>query len=148
MSRSRPMHATRGYHIRDIKVSACFDVAAAKVGLDLADAVYALPNNTIRFADVPAAGVVVQRGQTHDGIGRYLRDAIRESTEAPVDVAKVLKQTETDIVVSYLPVGSEVATRWYAEQALAAGCGFVNCIPVFIASDRCWQRRFAELGLP
>jgi len=143
------MHVSLGgYHIRDIKVSASFDIAAAKVGLDLADAVYAQPNNTIRFADVPATGVVVQRGQTHDGVGRYLRDEIRESAEPPVDVAKVLKQTETDIVVSYLPVGSEVATRWYAEQALAAGCGFVNCIPVFIASDRYWQRRFAELGLP
>ncbi|RVO09952.1 inositol-3-phosphate synthase [Sinorhizobium meliloti] len=117
-----------GYHVGDIEVSAAFDVAASKVGRDVAEAIYAAPNNTFRFADVPATGVVVER--------------------PAADVAEVLRQTGTDVLVSYLPVGSEVATRWYAEQALAAGCGFVNCIPVFIASDKSWQRKFAERGLP
>jgi myo-inositol-1-phosphate synthase len=137
-----------GYHVRDVEISAAFDVAASKVGRDVAEAIYACPNNTFRFADVAATGVRVERGRTLDGIGRYLREEIEESDEPAVDVAEVLRQTETDILVSYLPVGSEVATRWYAEQALAAGCGFVNCIPVFIASDRTWQKKFAERGLP
>ncbi|MCA1369629.1 inositol-3-phosphate synthase [Bradyrhizobium sp. BRP14] len=137
-----------GYHVRDVEISAAFDVAASKVGRDVAEAIYAPPNNTFRFADVAPTGVRVERGRTLDGIGRYLREEIEESDEPAVDVAEVLRQTETDILVSYLPVGSEVATRWYAEQALAAGCGFVNCIPVFIASDRAWQKKFAERGLP
>ncbi|WHS91064.1 inositol-3-phosphate synthase (plasmid) [Sinorhizobium kummerowiae] len=137
-----------GYHVGDIEVSAAFDVAASKVGRDVAEAIYAAPNNTFRFADVPATGVVVERGRTLDGIGRYLREEIEESDASAADVAEVLRQTGTDVLVSYLPVGSEVATRWYAEQALAAGCGFVNCIPVFIASDKSWQRKFAERGLP
>ncbi|MDK1389171.1 inositol-3-phosphate synthase [Sinorhizobium sp. 8-89] len=137
-----------GYHVRDIEVSAALDVAAAKVGRDVAEAIYAPPNNTFRFADVAATGVVVQRGRTLDGIGRYLREEIEESDAPAADVAEVLRRTETDVLISYLPVGSEIATRWYAEQALAAGCGFVNCIPVFIASDRSWQRKFAERGLP
>ncbi|WP_026614536.1 inositol-3-phosphate synthase [Ensifer aridi] len=137
-----------GYHVRDVEISAAFDVAASKVGHDVAEAIYARPNNTFRFADVAPTGVRVERGRTLDGIGRYLREEIEESDEPAVDVAEVLRQTETDILVSYLPVGSEVATRWYAEQALAAGCGFVNCIPVFIASDRTWQKKFAERGLP
>jgi myo-inositol-1-phosphate synthase len=137
-----------GYHVRDVEISAAFDVAASKVGRDVAEAIYARPNNTFRFADVAPTGVRVERGRTLDGIGRYLREEIEESDEPAVDVAEVLRQTETDILVSYLPVGSEVATRWYAEQALAAGCGFVNCIPVFIASDRTWQRKFTERGLP
>ncbi|WP_085028090.1 inositol-3-phosphate synthase [Ensifer aridi] len=137
-----------GYHVRDVEISAAFDVAASKVGRDVAEAIYARPNNTFRFADVAPTGVRVERGRTLDGIGRYLREEIEESDEPAVDVAEVLRQTETDILVSYLPVGSEVATRWYAEQALAAGCGFVNCIPVFIASDRAWQKKFAERGLP
>ncbi|WP_026620951.1 myo-inositol-1-phosphate synthase (plasmid) [Ensifer sp. WSM1721] len=137
-----------GYHVRDVEISAAFDVAASKVGHDVAEAIYARPNNTFRFADVAPTGVRVERGRTLDGIGRYLREEIEESDEPVVDVAEVLRQTETDILVSYLPVGSEVATRWYAEQALAAGCGFVNCIPVFIASDRTWQKKFAERRLP
>ncbi|PTM96152.1 inositol-3-phosphate synthase [Mycoplana dimorpha] len=137
-----------GYRIGDIEVVSAFDVAAAKVGRDVAEAIYAPPNNTHRFAAVEPTGVRVMRGPTLDGIGRYLRDEVEESGEPAVDVADVLRRTETDIVVSYLPVGSEEATRWYAEQALAAGCGFINCIPVFIASSRDWQRRFAEKGLP
>ncbi|RVJ29969.1 inositol-3-phosphate synthase [Sinorhizobium medicae] len=143
------MHANLGgYHVGDIEISAAFDVAASKVGRDVAEAIYAAPNNTFRFANAPSTGVVVQRGRTLDGIGRYLREEIAESDVPAADVADVLRQTETDVLVSYLPVGSEVATRWYAEQALAAGCGFVNCIPVFIASDKSWQRKFAERGLP
>ncbi|WP_018011083.1 inositol-3-phosphate synthase [Sinorhizobium medicae] len=143
------MHANLGgYHVGDIEISAAFDVAASKVGRDVAEAIYAAPNNTFRFANAPSTGVVVQRGRTLDGIGRYLREEIEESDVRAADVADVLRQTETDVLVSYLPVGSEVATRWYAEQALAAGCGFVNCIPVFIASDKSWQRKFAERGLP
>ncbi len=137
-----------GYHIRDIEVCAAFDVTASKVGRDIAEAIYAPPNNTFRFADIGSTGVTVQRGRTLDGIGRYLREEVEESDEPAVDVAKVLRQSEADVLVSYLPVGSEVATRWYAEQALAAGCGFVNCIPVFIASDRTWQKKFADHGLP
>lgn len=137
-----------GYHVRDIEISAAFDVAASKVGKDVAEAIYAQPNNTFRFADVAPTGVAVRRGRTLDGIGQYLREEIEESDESPVDVAEILRENETDVVVSYLPVGSEVATRWYAEQALAANCGFINCIPVFIASDRTWQKRFAERGLP
>lgn len=143
------MHANLGgYHVGDIEISAAFDVAASKVGRDVAEAIYAAPNNTFRFANAPSTGVVVQRGRTLDGIGRYLREEVEESDVPAADVADVLRQTETDVLVSYLPVGSEVATRWYAEQALAAGCGFVNCIPVFIASDKSWQRKFAERGLP
>ncbi|MDX1205800.1 inositol-3-phosphate synthase [Sinorhizobium medicae] len=143
------MHANLGgYHVGDIEISAAFDVAASKVGRDVAEAIYAAPNNTFRFANAASTGVVVQRGRTLDGIGRYLREEIEESDVPAADVADVLRQTETDVLVSYLPVGSEVATRWYAEQALAAGCGFVNCIPVFIASDKSWQRKFAERGLP
>ena len=137
-----------GYRIGDIEVVAAFDVAAAKVGRDVAEAIYAPPNNTHRFAEVEPTGVRVMRGPTLDGIGRYLRDEVEESGEPAVSVADVLRRTETDVVVSYLPVGSEKATRWYAEQALAAGCGFINCIPVFIASSREWQRRFADKGLP
>ncbi|MDX3924952.1 MAG: inositol-3-phosphate synthase [Shinella sp.] len=143
------MHVVLGdYHIRDIDIVAAFDVAASKVGRDVADAIYAPPNNTHRFADVAPTGVQVQRGRTLDGIGKYLRDTIEESQAPVADVAGALREAGADIVVSYLPVGSEEATRWYAEQALAAGCGFINCIPVFIASKPEWQRRFAERGLP
>lgn len=137
-----------GYRVGDIAVSAAFDISRAKVGLDVAEAIFAPPNNTHRFADVPATGVRVNRGRTLDGIGRYLRDEIEEADGPEADVAQVLRETETDILVSYLPVGSEEATKWYAEQALAAGCGFVNCIPVFVASQPEWQKRFAEKGLP
>jgi myo-inositol-1-phosphate synthase len=137
-----------GYHVRDIDFVAAFDVNAHKVGRDLSEAVWAAPNNTIRFADVPHLGVRVERGPTLDGIGRYLRDVVPESDAAPVDVAAVLRERQVDVLVSYLPVGSEAATRWYAEQAIAAGVGFVNAIPVFIGREPEWQRRFAAAGLP
>ena len=137
-----------GYHIRDIEVSAAFDVNAEKVGKDVADAVWAAPNNTHRFADVPPTGVTVMRGRTLDGIGQYLRDDIEISDEEEADVTSVLTRSRTDVLVSYLPVGSQKATEWYAERALEAGCGFVNCIPVFIASDANWRARFEQAGLP
>lgn len=123
-----------GYQIRDIAVSAAFDVAASKVGKDVSEAIYAKPNNTHRFAEVAQMGVKVARGPTLDGIGKYLRDEIEESDVPATDVAAALRASDTDILISYLPVGSEEATKWYAEQALAAGCAFINCIPVFIAS--------------
>ena len=137
-----------GYHVADIEVVAAFDIAAPKVGQDLADAILAAPNNTRVFAHVPATGVRVQRGPTLDGLGRYVRDVVQESAAAPVDVAAALRDAQAEIVVSYLPVGSEQATRFYVEQALAAGCGFINCVPVFIASDPAWQARFAAARLP
>ncbi|MDO3436622.1 inositol-3-phosphate synthase [Rhizobium sp. CBN3] len=137
-----------GYHVHDIEISSAFDVAASKVGRDVAEAIYAEPNNTQRFADVAPLGVEVNRGRTMDGIGRYLKDRIEESTEPPADVAEILRQSRTDVLVSYLPVGSEEATKWYAEQALAAGCAFINCIPVFIASKPEWQQKFAARKLP
>lgn len=137
-----------GYHAGDVAISAAFDVAASKVGRDLGEAVYAEPNNTHRFADVAPCGVKVERGPTLDGIGKYLKSEIPESTEPVADVADILRRTKTDVLVSYLPVGSEEATKWYAEQALAAGCAFINCIPVFIASKPEWQARFAARGLP
>jgi len=137
-----------GYRIADIEVSAAFDVSAEKVGRDLADAILAKPNNTCRFAEVGALGVVVDRGPTFDGIGRYMRDELRESNAPEVNVAEVLRRTGTDVLVSYLPVGSQRATEWYAEQALEAGCAFVNCIPVFIASNQQWQERFAARRIP
>ncbi|MBY5538907.1 inositol-3-phosphate synthase [Rhizobium leguminosarum] len=137
-----------GYHAHDIEISCAFDVAASKVGRDVAEAIYAEPNNTHRFADVASIGVEVNRGRTMDGIGRYLQDRIEESTEPVADVAAILRQTQTEVLVSYLPVGSEEATKWYAEQALAAGCAFINCIPVFIASKPEWQQKFAARKLP
>ncbi len=137
-----------GYHISDIEIVAAFDINAEKVGKDLAAAICAPPNNTIRFADVAAMGVTVQRGPTLDGLGRYLKEVVPESDKPPVDVAKVLRRSEAEIVVCYLPVGSQRAAEWYAEQALEAGCALVNCIPVFIASDEAWRRRFEERGLP
>jgi myo-inositol-1-phosphate synthase len=137
-----------GYHISDIEVSAAFDVNAAKVGKDVAEALWAAPNNTHRFADVAQMGVIVRRGRTLDGVGQYLRGDIEISDEEEADVTSVLSQSGTDILVSYLPVGSQKATEWYAERALEAGCGFVNCIPVFIASDPKWRAKFEEAGLP
>jgi myo-inositol-1-phosphate synthase len=137
-----------GYHIRDIEISAAFDVNAAKVGRDVAEAIWAEPNNTHRFAEVASTGVVVTRGRTLDGIGQYLRDDIEISGEAEADVTSTLTRSRTDVLVSYLPVGSQTATEWYAERALEAGCGFVNCIPVFIASDAGWRARFERAGLP
>jgi myo-inositol-1-phosphate synthase len=137
-----------GYHVADIEFSAAFDVAQGKVGRDLAEAITAAPNNTIRFADVPSLGVEVRRGPTMDGIGRYLRASIAEAPEREDDVARTLRETGTDVLVAYLPVGSQEATSWYAEQALKAGCAFVNCIPVFIASREEWRRRFEDARLP
>ncbi|WPH22472.1 inositol-3-phosphate synthase [Variovorax paradoxus] len=137
-----------GYRPSDIEFSAAFDVHAQKVGRDLGEAIFEAPNNTIRFADVPALGVTVQRGPTHDGIGTYLKEVVPLSPARACNVARVLKETRTDVVVSYLPVGSEKATQWYAQQVLEAGCAFVNCVPVFIASRPEWERRFAERGLP
>ena len=143
------MHADLGgYHVRDIEIACAFDVNAGKVGRDVAQAIGAKPNNTITFAEVPPTGAIVQRGPTLDGLGRYLRDEIEES-EAPVaDAAAILRESRTDVLVSYLPVGSQAATEWYVERALEAGCGFVNCVPVFIASDPKWRARFEARGLP
>jgi myo-inositol-1-phosphate synthase len=137
-----------GYHIRDIEFSAAFDVVDTKVGLDLSEAINAFPNNTIKFADVPNLGIKVQRGMTHDGLGKYLSKVVKKAPGPTADIVKILKDTHTDVVISYLPVGSEMATKWYVEQLLEAGCGFVNCIPVFIASQPYWQKRFIEKGLP
>ncbi|MBM4434169.1 MAG: inositol-3-phosphate synthase [Chloroflexi bacterium] len=137
-----------GYHIRDIEFVAAFDVDKNKVGKDLADAIYAAPNNTYRFADVPRTGVKVHRGMTHDGIGKYLAQVVEKAPGPTEDIVGILKETKTDVVVSYLPVGSEEATKWYVEQVLDAGCAFINCIPVFIGREPYWQRRFAERGLP
>jgi myo-inositol-1-phosphate synthase len=137
-----------GYHVSDIEFVVAFDVAKGKVGRELSDALAAPPNNTERFAEIRPTGIEVRRGPTHDGIGRYVRDVVIEAPDPVDDVAAMLRKTGAEIMVSYLPVGSEKATRWYAEQALAAGCGFVNCIPVFIAKDACWRERFREHNLP
>jgi len=137
-----------GYHVRDIEFVAAFDVNANKVGKDLGTAIYAKPNNTIRFMDVPEVGIKVQRGPTMDGIGKYVAAVVPESPEPAVDVVAALKDADVDVLVSYLPVGSEDATRWYAEQAIAAGVGFVNAIPVFIGREPEWQAKFAAAGLP
>ncbi len=137
-----------GYHISDIEFVAAFDIDKKKVGLDLSQAIFAGPNNTVKFSDVPALGVKVQRGMTHDGIGKYLADIVQKAPGETSDVVGILKKTKADVVVSYLPVGSEEATKWYVEQALAAGVGFVNCIPVFIAREPYWQKRFKDKNLP
>jgi myo-inositol-1-phosphate synthase len=137
-----------GYHPRDIVFTAAFDVNANKVGRDLAEAIYAEPNNTIKFAQVPPLDVKVSRGMTHDGLGKYLKDVVPKAPGSTDDIVGILKKTRTDVVVSYLPVGSEMATKWYVEQVLEAGCAFVNCIPVFIASAPYWQKRFADRGIP
>jgi myo-inositol-1-phosphate synthase len=143
------MHPVLGpYHVNDIEFSAAFDVNHSKVGRPLAEAIFADPNNTQRFAHAPKTEAKVFRGPTHDGLGKYLSRTIRLAPGEPVNVVEVLKKTDTDVVVSYLPVGSEKATRWYAEQVLEAGCAFVNCIPVFIASDKDWRKRFESRGLP
>ncbi len=143
------MHVRLGpYHVRDIEFTAAFDVDADKVGKDLSEAIFSGPNNTYRFAEVPHLGVPVYRGRTYDGLGKYLSEAIEESIADPVDVARVLRETQTDVVINFLPVGSEAATHWYVEQVLEAGCALANGIPVFIAGRADWQRRFAERGLP
>jgi myo-inositol-1-phosphate synthase len=137
-----------GYHLRDLEFVAAFDVDRNKVGKDLADAIYAKPNNTYRFADVPKTGVKVERGMTLDGIGKYLSKVVEKAPGETVDIVGILRERKVDVVVSYLPVGSEDATRWYVEQVLQAGCAFVNCIPVFIGREPRWQKRFAEKKLP
>jgi myo-inositol-1-phosphate synthase len=137
-----------GYHIRDIEFVAAFDVVKGKVGVDLADAIWAHPNDTIKFSDVPKTGITVSRGMTHDGIGKYLSEVVEKAPGETDDVVGILKETKTDVVVNYLPVGSEEATKWYTEQVLNAGCAMVNCMPVFIAREPYWQRRFEEAGVP
>ncbi len=137
-----------GYHVGDIEFSAAFDIDAEKVGKDLSEAIWAGQNNTIRFAEVPDLGVEVHRGMTHDGLGKYLKEKIEKAPGETADIVEILRETRTDVVVSYLPVGSEQATKWYVEQVLEAGCGFVNCIPVFIAKEDYWAKRFAKAGLP
>jgi len=137
-----------GYHIRDIEFSAAFDVVKTKVGKDLSQAILAYPNNTVQFTEVPRLNVRVHRGMTHDGLGTYLASVVEKAEGPTDDIVRILKQTKTDVVVNYLPVGSEMATKWYAEQVLEAGCAFVNCIPVFIASSDYWAGRFRERRLP
>ncbi|MEA2031386.1 MAG: inositol-3-phosphate synthase [candidate division Zixibacteria bacterium] len=137
-----------GYHIRDIEFVAAIDIDKNKVGKDLSEAIYTKPNNTYKFAKVPKTGVTVKRGMTHDGLGHYLSQVIEKAPGDTVDIVKLLKDTKTDVVINYLPVGSEEATKWYVEQILDAGCGMVNCIPVFIAREKYWQKRFEERGLP
>ncbi|MFL5944429.1 MAG: inositol-3-phosphate synthase [Gaiellaceae bacterium] len=137
-----------GYHVSDIEFTAAFDVTTDKVGKDLADAIWAHPNDTIKFADVPQTGIKVERGMTHDGLGKYVSQVVTKAPGETSDVVGILRDTKTDVVVNYLPVGSEMATKWYAEQVLEAGCAMVNCMPVFIARESDWQRRFADKGLP
>jgi myo-inositol-1-phosphate synthase len=137
-----------GYHISDIEFSAAFDVVDTKVGKDLSEAIFSYPNNTFKFTGVPNLGVNVDRGMTHDGLGKYLSQILKKAPGPTADIVKILKDTGTDVVINYLPVGSEMATKWYVEQILEAGVGMVNCIPVFIASTEYWGKRFAERGLP
>jgi len=138
-----------GYHVRDVEFSAAFDIDREKVGKDLSQAIFAGQNNTLRFAsDLPELGVEVHRGMTHDGLGKYLSQKITKAPGPTADIVDILKDTNTDVVVSYLPVGSEQATKWYVEQVLEAGCAFVNCIPVFIAREGYWNKRFTKAGLP
>ena len=143
------MHANLGgYHISDIEFVAAIDVDANKVGKDLSEAVFTPPNNTFKFAEVPHLGVKVSRGMTHDSIGKYLADVVHKAPGATSDIVKILRDSGTHVVVSYLPVGSEEATKWYVEQVLQAGCAMINCIPVFIAREQYWRKRFEEKGLP
>src|SRR5690349_11614923 len=143
------MHVTFGdYHVSDVEFVAAFDVDAKKVGQDLAEAIVASENNTIKLCDVPPTGITVQRGPTHDGLGEFYREMVQESDEAPADVVAVLKAAKADVVVCYLPVGSEVAAKFYAQAAMDAGCAFVNALPVFIASDPIWAKKFEDAGLP
>lgn len=143
------MHVTlAGYHVGNVEFSAAFDIDQNKVGKDVSEAVFTAPNNTYKFSDVPHLGVTVSRGMTHDGLGHYLSQIITKAPGSTADIVQILRDTKTDVVVSYLPVGSEMATKWYVEQVLDAGCAFVNCIPVFIAREAYWQKRFADRGLP
>jgi myo-inositol-1-phosphate synthase len=137
-----------GYHISDIEFTAAFDVTTDKVGKELSEAIWAHPNDTIKFAEVPKTGIKVSRGMTHDGLGKYISEVVTKAPGETADVVGILRDTQTDVVVNYLPVGSDAATKWYAEQVLEAGCAMVNCMPVFIAREAYWQRRFEEKGLP
>ncbi|MCL5996803.1 MAG: inositol-3-phosphate synthase [Chloroflexi bacterium] len=137
-----------GYHVSDIEFTAAFDIDSNKVGKDLSEAIFTTPNNTYKFSDVPYLGCCVYRGMTHDGLGKYLSRIIKKAPGETADIVKILKDTQTDVVINYLPVGSEQATKWYVEQILQAGCALVNCIPVFIAREHYWQRRFEERGVP
>ncbi len=137
-----------GYHISDIEFTAAFDVDKNKVGKDLSEAIFVMPNNTIKFSDVPNLNVPVMRGMTHDGLGQYLSQVIQKAPGPTADIVRVLRETKTDLIINYLPVGSEMATKWYVEQALEAGVGFINCIPVFIAREEYWRKRFEDKGLP
>ena len=137
-----------GYHISDVEFSAAIDIVDTKVGLDLSEAIFAYPNNTYKFTDVPKLNVPVVRGMTHDGLGKYLSQIVKKAPGPTADIVKILKDTGTDVVINYLPVGSEMATKWYVEQILEAGCGMVNAIPVFIASSQYWGQRFKDAGLP
>ncbi|MQF89587.1 MAG: inositol-3-phosphate synthase [SAR202 cluster bacterium] len=143
------MHNTiGGYRIEDIEVVAAFDIDENKVGKDLSEAIFAPPNNTIKFAEVPKTGVIVERGMTHDSVGKYLADIVKKSPHSTSDIAGILQEREVDVVINYLPVGSEQATKWYVEQILNARCGMVNCIPVFLAREEYWRNRFEERGVP
>ncbi len=143
------MHARLGdYHVGDIEFSAAFDIDARKVGRDLGEAIFEKPNNTVKFAPVERLGIPVHRGMTHDGLGTYLAQMIDKAPGSTADIVGILRETRTDVVVNFLPVGSEMATKWYVEQVLDAGCAFVNCIPVFIAREAYWRRRFEDRGLP
>ena len=137
-----------GYHVHDIEFTAAFDVTEDKVGKDLSDAIWAYPNNTIKFADVPKTGITVSRGMTHDGLGKYVGEKVKKAPGSTADIVSILKDTGTDVVVNYLPVGSEEATKWYTEQILSAGCAMVNCMPVFIAREKYWSDRFKQAGMP
>jgi len=137
-----------GYHISDIEFTAAFDVVKGKVGVDLADAIWAHPNDTIKFADVPKTGIKVSRGMTHDGLGKYISQIVEKAPGETADIVKLLRETGTDVVVNYLPVGSEAATKWYTELILESGCAMVNCMPVFIAREAYWQKRFEDAGVP
>jgi len=137
-----------GYHPSDIEFTAAFDVVDTKVGKDLSEALFSYPNNTFKFAEIPHLGVPVSRGMTHDGLGKYLSKILKKAPGPTADIVKILKDTQTDVVINYLPVGSEMATKWYVEQVLEAGCAFINCIPVFIASQGYWADRFKARGLP
>ncbi len=137
-----------GYHIRDVEFTLGIDINATKVGKDMSEAIFAEPNNTYKFSDVPRLNAPVVRGMTHDGLGKYLSHVITKAPGPTADIVKLLKETKTDVVVSYLPVGAEMATKWYVEQVIEAGCAFVNAIPVFIASSEYWGKRFKDAGLP
>lgn len=143
------MHNKIGdYHIEDIEIVAAFDVDENKVGKDLSEAIFIKPNNTLKFADVPRLGVPVERGMTHDGIGKYVSHLVKKSPHSTANISGILKEREVDVVINYLPVGSEMATKWYVEQVLDARCAFINCIPVFIAREEYWRTRFEERGIP